>query len=58
MSKPKDEKPRELWPAYGPEKEAWKKAGNCYTADELRQMAIDLKDFAFSPRTRRVYVVD
>ena len=32
------------WPAYGPEKEAWKKAGNYFTAEELARMAEDFKD--------------
>jgi hypothetical protein len=47
-------KPEE-WPAYGPEKEQWKAAGNYFSAEELRRMADDFKDLKIKRRRRKVY---
>ena len=43
------------WPAYGPEKDQWKAAGNYFTAEELRRMAEDFKDLTITRRRKKIY---
>jgi hypothetical protein len=43
------------WPAYGPEKDAWKKAGNYFTAEELARMAEDFKDLTITIPPETIY---
>lgn len=40
------------WLAFGPEKEAWKQAGNRFTAAELAQLERDSVDFTLRPAPR------
>jgi hypothetical protein len=44
-----------LWPAYGPEKDKWKAAGNYFTAEELRRMAEDFKDLTITTPEDEIY---
>jgi hypothetical protein len=46
------------FPAFGPEKEAWKAEGRFYSAAELKQMAEEFKDLKIEPPRRRIYVVE
>ena len=50
--------PEDLLRAFGPEKEAWKEAGNYLTAEELKRTERDFADLGIKRRTKRVYVVD
>ena len=47
-----------VWRAYGPQKEAWKKAGNYFTAEELERMEAELSDLTIQPIPRKVYEAD
>ena len=44
-----------IWRAYGPEKEAWKKAGNYFTPEQLSAMEKDLSDLTIQPIPRKIY---
>ena len=58
MSEPKQPLDESIWCAYGPEKEAWKKHGNYFTAEELKKMQEDFRDLVIRPVARKVYVVE
>jgi hypothetical protein len=47
-----------VWHAYGPQKEAWKKAGNYFTAEELEKMEAELSDLTIQPIRRKIYDTD
>lgn len=46
------------WLAFGPEKEAWKAAGNRFTAAELAQLDHDSVDFTLTPAPRPTFRAD
>jgi len=57
VNEPQKIKPAD-WPAYGPEKDQWKAAGNYFTSEELRLMAEDFKDLTISPPPEKIYDAD
>ena len=54
MAQP-DKKEIPPWHAYGPEKEAWKAAGNYYTAEDLKRMAEDFRSLTISSADEPIY---
>ena len=58
MSEPIQPLDQSIWRAYGPEKEAWKKQGNYFMADELKRMEKELGELVIRPVRRKVYVVE
>ena len=55
MSERKEPFDESVWHAYSPQKQAWKKAGNYFTAEELKGMEAELSDLAIRPIPRKVY---
>lgn len=47
-----------VWRAYGPEKDAWKKAGNYYSAEQLDAMEREFLDLTIQPVPKKVYAAD
>ena len=58
MSERKEPCDESVWRAYGPQKEAWKKAGNYFTAGELERMEAELSDLKIEVVPRKVYDAD
>ena len=50
--------PEDLLRAFGPEKEAWKAAGNYFTAEELRRMEKDFADLRIEDAPDPIYAAD
>ena len=48
----------DLLRAYGPEKEAWKAAGNYFTAEELKRMEKDFADLKIKVASDPIYAAD
>ncbi|MGZ8901100.1 MAG: hypothetical protein ACXW3Z_13485 [Limisphaerales bacterium] len=55
MSESKQPLDESVWRAYGPEKDAWKKAGNYYTAEQLDAMEKEFSDLTIQPVPRKIY---
>jgi hypothetical protein len=47
-SKPNKSEIDPAWLAYGPEKEAWKAAGNYFTAEELKRLEKESREVAIT----------
>ena len=58
MSEPKKPLDESVWRAYGPEKEAWKRRDNYYSAEERDAMEVELSDLVIQPCPRKVYTAD
>ena len=46
------------WLAYGPEKEAWKAAGNYFTAEELKRLEEDTREVSISFCPEKIWCAD